>query len=364
MTIGAVDRAARVVAGAGLDTAIVGITQPLDDRDWSVFAGLLERNRLIGLAALAVETERLAVTDDQFDDLTERDQRWQSHALVAERLLQEVLATLHAGDIDTRVLKGSALAHTVYAAPEHRVFGDLDVLVPGARLSDARAALTAGLGVDDVLPELRPGFDQEFAKDVLLRADGIEIDLHRTIAAGPFGLRLPVDELFDGGRQFELGDRRAPTLGPVATFVQVACNAALGDVPPRLGSLRDVAQCGLSSDIDVAAVGELARRWRLEAPVGRAVTATWDALGLADHPLRAWAGTLEIGPGDRHLLAASVTTNRSYARHVASLAAVPGLAAKARYARAILGPQQTYRRARGWQRGDHLRRAWRGLVRR
>jgi hypothetical protein len=208
-----------------------------------------------------------------------------------------------------------------------------------------------------VLPDMRPGFDAEFAKDVMLRIDRTEIDLHRTLAAGPFGMRIPVEELFDNPTDVQLGSQTFQTLGPTATFVQVCYNAALGDVPPRLLSLRDVAQVHHHYNLSLDDIIDIADRWGGTTVVARAVEQTWETLGLEPCELSEWANAYEPSALDRRLLAASVSEQRSYTRAVASLFAIKGLGAKARYLRAVLSPSDEYLEARGWTRRSHLRRA-------
>lgn len=327
--------------------------------EWPDFTRRLSSDRLFGLAAAAGAAGTLQLTTELHDWLADQDEAWQHNALERERLLVSVHNTFTDAGVDHRFFKGPALAHTVYDLPNHRVFADIDVLVPGTQLAQARAALVQHLDGTDVYPDLRPGFDAEFAKDVLIRVDDIEVDLHRTVAAGPFGMRIPTDELFDQSATFTLGGQSLPTLGATATFLQVCYNAALGDVPPRLGSLRDVAQVhhAQTGDFDHQVMLSTARRWGGETIVAKAVATTWQTLGLEPCELSQWATSYQPSPFDRALFAASITENRGYTRALASLAAIPGTRAKGRYLRAIAFPSGDYLAARHWTRGNHLRRA-------
>lgn len=354
----------RTVTTHGLESMAAPARAPgsVDDAGWAWFRAELDRERLSGLAVAAHQDGALLLSDTQADELADLDQRWQAHALRVEHLTLAATRCLDDAGIGWRVIKGPALARTIYAAPQHRIFGDLDLLVGPSSFGAARTCLVDGLGASDPLPELRPGFDARFAKDALLRVDGVELDLHRTIAPGPFGLRLPLVELQRGGRPFVLADQELMTLGGVPGLVQVCANAALGDVPARLSNLRDVAQAVHHERADVAEVVGTARRWRLDAVVAHAVTETWRRLQLAEHPLATWAADHRPRRMDRQLLAASVSTRRSYTRQAAAVVAVPGLADKLRYTGAILAPQRQYLDARGWRRDDHVRRGWRRLT--
>ena len=332
--------------------ARLGLRETAVDVDDSSLRSPLVNQRLTGLAAAAVR-----IGADEPDWLEDLDDAWQADALRMERLLIAVTPAFENAGIDTRVIKGPALAHTVYPEPSWRTFGDLDIVVRGEQLADARALLVERFGATDPFPEVRPGFDAEFAKDVMLRIDRTEIDLHRTVAPGPFGMRIPTAELFDNPTACTIAGTTLQTLSPVATFVQVCYNAALGDVPPRLMSLRDVAQVQHHHQLPLDDIVELADRWGGTAVVAAAVTQAWDTLELEPCELSGWAAAYEPSWLDTKLLAASVSEQRSYTRAIASVAAIKGPTAKLRYLSAVLRPSDDYLDARNWSRGAHVRRA-------
>ena len=354
-----VTSAAATVAATGLVPATAPSTLTL--RAWQELKTLCEHHRLAGLLAEAVDGNQLLVNAEHMEEAQTMDESWQRHALHVEKLLLTVSASLATAGIDHRLFKGPALAHTVYPNPSLRTFGDLDLIVHGSQLADARHHLVHHFDGTDSLPEVRPGFDSEFTKDVMIRVDGIEVDLHRTLASGPFGLRIPVEELFEDPTSFTLAGTEVLTLPAVPTFLQVCFNAALGDVPPRLMSLRDVAQVQRVFGLTPVDVLPTAKRWGCEAVVAHAVDACWQTLELTPVGLSEWATTFTPGRLDTRLLAASISENRSYTRQLAALTAVRGMGAKARYLRAILTPSKEYLAARGWHRGSHLRRAVRQL---
>ena len=117
-----------------------------------------ERHRLTGLLAAAVRSGRLDPTADIRAQIEEIDERWQRHGLLMGRLLVDVVEALAAASIPHRVIKGPALARLAYAEPAHRVFGDIDIVVPGPDLPRARSLLVDEFGADDPFPEiLDPG---------------------------------------------------------------------------------------------------------------------------------------------------------------------------------------------------------------
>ncbi|MCZ7535473.1 MAG: nucleotidyltransferase family protein [Acidimicrobiia bacterium] len=191
-------------------------------------------------------------------------------------------------------------------------------------------------------------------------ADGYEVDLHRTFVAGPFGLSLRTEDLFDTETAIEIAGRTVVALGPEERFVHACFHAALGDREPRLVSLRDVAQILLGSPVDTSRTLDLAARWRVGAVLKRAIELTWSAFGLdSNPPLREWAREYVPSRFERQALRVYVGPSRSYAAQaVAGLRAVPDVAAKAAYARAMLVPDHGYLDERD---GGYLRRLRRGV---
>jgi hypothetical protein len=353
------DLTLRAVAAYGLPGAPRLPGEPLaDDR----FAALLlscEPHRLLGFMGAAARCGDLQLRDGQRDRLEEFLQSWLANALRVEALLLGAVEVLDAAGIEHRVLKGVALAHTVYPDPAWRVFGDVDVLVPAAAFTCAAETLGRELGTRRDAPELRPGFDTRFAKEALLRtADGLELDLHRTFVEGALGLTVHLPDLFASGQTFDLGGRQLRTLPPPQQLLHAAYAAVLGDWPPRRSAQRDVAQIVLALDPPPVEVLELAGRWRASAVLARALTGTWEALtpGPAP-PLVEWARSYRPGSLERLLLASHVGPARAYTRHAAALLVVPGLLGRLAYLRAIAWPQRAYLEARGFTRAGFSSRA-------
>ena len=334
------------------ELAAFGLREPAELR-LPALRSLIDRERLAGLFSSYLRHAALR-PPEWFEDSGDG---WQRNALLMERIAIEVVTALDSAGIDCLLMKGPALAHTVYDEPSNRVFADLDIIVRAEQLAEARTLLVDRFGASDPLPEVRPGFDAEFAKDVLLRIDRTEIDLHRTVAPGPFGMRVPTDELFHNPTGFTIAGTTLQTLSPAATFVQVCYNAALGDVPPRLMSLRDVAQVQRHHELPLNDILELSDRWGGTAVVASAVTQAWNTLKLEPCELSSWAAAYKPSWLDTKLLAASVSEQRSYTRALAAVAAIKGPAAKLRYLRGVLSPSDAYLEARNWTRGAHVRRA-------
>ena len=130
----------------------------------------------------ALERGDLRLSAASSDELWVRHEDQLMLDLRLEQLLVEAAAVLERADIPYRALKGPVLAHTVYADPSFRSFGDVDVLVPDDMFDQAVATLRE-LGFERRFLEPRRGFDARFSKGCVERGDDLELDLHRTLRA-------------------------------------------------------------------------------------------------------------------------------------------------------------------------------------
>ncbi len=247
------------------------------------------RHKLIGVLAAMIEADEIEVDDEAAV--------WQAHndamaaCLMLEDVLLQAVDVLDAAGIEWRVLKGSALAHGLPADPSERSFGDNDLLVRGAQIEAAVEVLTAA-GGRRLQPRVSPAFDRRFSKSITMGwLAGTELDLHRTLAPGPFGLTIDPDDLFtrlSGSASFPLAGRELPTLDSTGHLLQAAIHVALGDIEPRLGNVRDIAWLLTGVDVDADVVVATASRWHCELPVALGIRAAAE-LGVRAHPLVEWA---------------------------------------------------------------------------
>ncbi len=362
--------AVAAVASAGL-VAPGGPVSPVivSEASWTRFLMACEEHRVLGLLPVAERLGLIDFAEYQRSAVELRLRHWLSHDLAVERMAQAVVGALEVAGIEYRLLKGVVLANSLYPDPSMRVFSDVDVLVRSSEFTRAANLIAAspeagGLGALRALPELRPGFDDRFGREVLLRSGSIEIDLHRTLVDGPYGLRVNLQDLFDAPRTVTLGGQEVLTVGRSAQFLHACFSAVLGEWPPRLMVLRDVVEL-LGSDrhaVDAAEVLQMAGRWRAQPVVALAVNLALDTLRAGPrHDLVGWARGFAAGPVERLLLRTYRGRARGYTSQLASLAAVPGLAQKASFLHAITRPSPEYLRARGFRRGERVRRAL-GLV--
>jgi hypothetical protein len=356
---------AAAIAAYGLPSTHIIEPTPLDDEAFEQLCAACERHRLLGLLARAVRDERVLLTQRQHDELELQYRSWLEHAVRVERLVLDATLVLDRHLIPSRVLKGVALAHTAYEDPNDRVFGDVDLLVPGAQLTRAARILADALDGARAQPELRRGFDDRFGKEAMLKVRGLELDLHRTFVEGAYGLTVQLDDLFAPPYRFPLGVHELEALPMPQRLLHACYAAAFGDWPPRLISLRDLAQIVHREQPILTDVLLMARAWQCEPIVARAVTLAWEQLGLERRsPLVDWAHRFEPTKQQRRMLAWHEGPARAFTSQAAALLVLPTWDDRLAYLRAVAIPDRSYLEARGFTVTSHAERAWHRLAKR
>ena len=307
-------------------------------------------HKLIGLLDQAVAEGAVRCESAGVDQVGEMAVLVAAWSLQLERRLLAVDDLFARHGVPHRFVKGATIAHRFYDHPALRMSVDVDVLVPTGRLDQAVAVLADAAHERDQSEPYR-GFSRRYAKSVTMRhRTGAEIDVHRIIADGPFGLRATHDVLWSRpSADVQIGGRLVPALDPVAAFVHACVNAVASYDRVSLASLRDVAQVGQAVAGDVPAVRELADELAVGACVTEAVRQTSVELGwrapasieaIADWPVsrreRQWLDSYRERPSDAR-------------RALLGMHAVPGVRAKVAYLAsvgALLSGRPARRRAR------------------
>ena len=349
----------RAVLGRDLGSQLPLPAAPLDEAVWFVLSSTATAERLWGEVADAIATGDLVATDEQASAVHEHHVGAMGTALELEALALDVVDLLAREGLEVRIIKGLATAHLDHPDPARRSFGDVDLLVAPGRFRDTIDVLEAN-GWQRDLPERRPGFDERFGKDgTLQRERWGQVDLHRTLTLGPFGLWIDLDELWAGSEPFALADRTVEALDPPRRLLHACYAAVLTDPVPRLSLLRDVALLAAEGPGVLAEAIELSRRWRGEAVLSLGLNLAIERLGIpatphAYEPSRAEHVALHSydsqgGSNTRLLLTGAL--------------ALPTWRDRAAYLRALLLPTRSYREARRTAgRGGEWRQGFRELI--
>ena len=318
--------------------------EPLSDRDWSRMIEHVRTQRLSGLLMAAVDDGALPVTDTQRESARDEHVAAMTHVLLLEDFLINSVKLLSDAGIRTRILKGSAVAHLDYGDPSLRPFVDIDLLVESHAFDDAMKTLFDA-GHRRYFAQIHPDYDRRFGKGAsLVSPDGLELDLHRTFAMGPFGLTVDLDSLWESEQRFGLGATQLSALGPEERLLHACYHASLGDWPPRLLPHRDVAEMLLYGNCEEERLLRLSAQWGGSAVVARAIATAWTLFDIADvTALSAWALRYRIDARDRNRLGVYTDGNTSFAaKTLASIRSLPKLRDRLALIRMLAWPKEDF----------------------
>ena len=213
------------------------------------------RGRLRGAAVPAAVERYLAIL------ALDREYRMQRLA----RRLEQVLIALNDAGIEVLLLKGGALACTVYGSFSERPMRDIDILVRPDRSDEARELmLNLGWESDPDLPgdrsyvthhHLPPLRDGE--------ASGLRLEIHRAILPAGHPFRFTEEQIWRCARRISLGAGSALVMRPDHHAVHLAIHFAWSHML-RLGAwhaFRDLSALGASGTLNWDDFVETARRW-------------------------------------------------------------------------------------------------------
>jgi hypothetical protein len=331
---------------------------PVVVSDWDRVLAAIVEQRCTGLAVAAWADGRLDLDETQRDELFDRHEEQLTLDLRVEGMLLRCARLLDDARIECRVLKGPGIAHRFYDDPALRSFGDGDLLV---RRTDFRRAIDTLMthGFARRMASPRRSFDDFIKAVCLVASDGMQLDLHQTLAPGPFGIRVNTDALFEGSDSVALGGSRFACLDREHSFVHACMHAALGDRSPRLVALRDVAQIYASGVDDSAVIGAFVAA-QAAGVARRAVELVEDVLNFSFvGPFGDWTHAYTPTRRDRWQLATYATGSERYrAQAVATMWMLPTLRKRASFALALAFPDRRYLAERD---GAYSRRAFRGV---
>ncbi len=316
-------RLVRLVAARGLPGGAPLESPPEPD----VAGRFVDAARIEGLTGPLFEAVRAGEVDlpeSARDRLVDAHRKALVWCLAVERRLLEVHEWLREAGVPVVVVKGSAAAMLDHADPAERTFSDVDLLVPAEHI-DRAVSVIGGHGLVRRSPEVRPGWDRRFTKSITLvgveevepdtpPAEAVEIDVHRTLSDGVFGVRIPLDHLHATTVVFELGGVEVRALGPTQRALHAAYHAVVGSQQARLSNLREIA-LHLTSGPPLDEVVAEAARWRGEAVLAAAVQLVHRELSFEAPEWSAWADAVDVPDFDRRAAAFPSQGDAGLARH-------------------------------------------------
>lgn len=336
------------VAAYGLPCAPSLPDHPLRPPEWEALVKEVRAHRIAGLFMQAVYEGSLPVDEQQRGQASSLFMQARAYTMTLQSHLLRVAELLEQAGVDYRVLKGASLAALAYPDQSLRTYGDVDLLVRPAEFEYAVEFLER-VGYRRAQGWHRVGRAHDKSV-VLVAGDSCAIDLHYALARGPYKWLVASSDLFAEPQTFELGPRWLPALSPHAQFLHVCLHALLGDLRPRLLSIRDVVQCAVDTDLDWAVARQLCVKWQVTGVVSAAMRAAQDLLGVSfNDPARSLASH-QPTTRERRLMQPYEAQRKSYVVFlVNTLTATPGMARKAVYAYNLLLPGKNYMRSSGYE---------------
>ncbi|HEV7524958.1 MAG TPA: nucleotidyltransferase family protein [Acidimicrobiia bacterium] len=178
------------------------------------------------------------------------------------------------------IVKGPAVAATLYCPPELRAAGDIDVLIVPEHFAGAIELLErAGHPIDDANWPLVRRLTAGQLHIVLPGGTPLDLHWHLLFAAEERRrYRLTTEELVERARPATIAGAELLTLDPVDTLVHLCFHAA-NEGADRLGWLSDVARAAAVPGLDWDEVVARATAWRMQLPVATVLQRSAQELG-------------------------------------------------------------------------------------
>lgn len=327
--------------------------EPLPDDEWARLHGRVTTGRITWTLLDAVLSGDLAATEDQAQQAALSHRYAMGVAVHLEQDLRLTARILRRARIDTRVLKGPAVAHLDCEDPSQRDFGDIDLLVHSADMTATVAAL-AEAGFERVLPAVRPHLDRIFNKSVTLHSPGQwELDLHRALFPGAFALVVREPALWDAPEGFVVGDDPFLAMSRPMRILQTAGHLVLGSTTPRLSTVRDLV-VQLDRVPEPAPLEQAARDTGLTAVLQAAIEHLVGGQLPVPRGWGEWAATVEPDERGRRLLAEHLGAQGNFNAQARSALRLLPLHQRLSVLAALALPHREHLAARGLTRRGHL----------
>ena len=267
--------------------------------------------------------------------------------------LRTVLRRLAAEDVPVIVLKGAALAETVYQKIALRPMADIDLLVHQHDLT-ASLEVLAKLGFARPRVETRTGATAAYENELILyktAATRVPLEIHWGLFDSPFYQHvIPMDWFWETARPFRIDDTPALMLGLEAQLLHLSGHLHLHHTGNELLWLHDVAQLIIANQERINWNELLARmlQYQLVLPVQlvlRRVKDVW-AAPIPDHVVERLSA-VQPSRAEARTFTWLTTENRSVARRLwVDVASMPGWRGRLHFAWTALFPSVAYMQQR------------------
>ncbi|MBI5648857.1 MAG: nucleotidyltransferase family protein [Chloroflexi bacterium] len=322
----------------------------LDADQWNAVAQIAWANNLTPLLYAAIlQNEDTGAPAALVETLQTAYHQVKIANWVAFREVGELLTIFEREKIETVLLKGAALAKTVYPAIAMRPMGDVDVLFRDDDVAHARAILIAR----GFTPGLEPSenFQTRFACEQAFTRAGkypMMFEVHWHLFNLPYyRARIPIEWFWQRTLPMRVNDQPARAFAPEAQIIHLAAHAALHHQGHNLLAAYDLAltlaryrdQINWDDVIQAARAFVLSRI--VQANLAR-VRETWGVAAPAQVETRL---ARAAGLGERVLFAIN-TSSRVEARDLWDGMNLPDAKSRMRFFLGILFPSRDYMRKR------------------
>lgn len=240
--------------------AALAATRP----NWRALGALAEREKLLPVLWNYMRDHAELVPEDVREAFRRQAAVTEFRMAMTETALIQVVEQLHRNGIRVMLLKGAALASTVYGSFAKRPMGDFDILVPPG---DAQRAWDIMREVGWTL-ELQGGeqfYESHHHLPALVDPKGLNLvlEIHRSMLppAGPF--TLDESELWREARPIQLGSTRVWVPSDRFQLLHLSIHFAWSNMFGGIGrTVRDVATMLAAAPMDWSRFLELANRAR------------------------------------------------------------------------------------------------------
>lgn len=242
-----------LLATAGPDSLDPAVVELWRDRiNWTLFLQLVAHERAEAIVAPRLARLQAPIPAQVHLELKAMAIRSDVRMALLSVRLDETLAALAKAEIPVMLLKGAALGRTVYRSLPRRPMLDIDLLIPVARIGEAREVALATGWATGPLEQLSEFYEGHFHLPPLHDARGalFNLELHSALFAAGHPFVWPLEDIW--ARSIPLPGSPVRVPRPEDLLLHIALHYAWSHVA-RLGSwraFRDVRMLAESGTVD------------------------------------------------------------------------------------------------------------------